>query len=89
MFLIDCPNCGVRSAAEFRYGGEHRLRPQSADQREWADYVYIRENRPGLQTEWWYHRMGCRRWFLVRRDTLTNQMSGTFRVQEAKTTAST
>jgi sarcosine oxidase subunit delta len=74
MFLIDCPNCGARNAAEFRYGGEYNPRLLDASAREWAAYVYARDNCLGVQKEWWYHRAGCRRWFLAWRHTGTNHV---------------
>jgi sarcosine oxidase subunit delta len=77
MFTIDCPNCGPRNATEFRYGGAVRSQPEERAGRAWADYLYMRENRLGLQTEWWYHRLGCRHWFLARRHTGSNQVMET------------
>lgn len=78
-FLVTCPNCGSRSAYEFDFGGEHLPRPSlSASQEEWTRYLYMRTNSAGFQTEWWYHRMGCRLWFLGERNTSTNQIRATF-----------
>lgn len=72
-FLLPCPNCGRRSAYEFGYGGEYRPRPSSdASPEAWAHYLYARRNEAGVQQEWWFHRHGCGRWFLARRDTRTN-----------------
>lgn len=74
-FEIACPNCGVRPVWEFHYGGPVRARPApSADEREWAQYLYNRPNNCGVQTESWYHRSACKGWFTVRRDTRTNQV---------------
>lgn len=79
MFQIECPNCGIRNVSEFRFGGEVRKRPESTEnQQKWADYLYMRTNTLGEQTEWWYHRMGCRRWFLARRHTMSNEIRETF-----------
>ncbi|HEX6303481.1 MAG TPA: sarcosine oxidase subunit delta [Anaerolineales bacterium] len=74
MFQLPCPNCGLRNASEFRFGGEITHRPSGEDQREWADYVYNRQNAAGVQEEWWYHRSGCQRWFKARRNTATNEI---------------
>ena len=72
-FLVPCPNCGERSAYEYRFGGEYRARPNSdASDDIWIDYLYTRGNVEGVQTEWWYHRDGCGKWFLAERDTRTN-----------------
>ena len=80
MILLNCPNCGPRNAAEFRFGGEYNPRPKNpleTPEAQWADYVYMRANTMGVQTEWWYHRSGCQLWFLARRDTDTNQVFAT------------
>jgi sarcosine oxidase subunit delta len=77
-FLLTCPNCGVRRVDEFRFGGEYRERPQgtpSVD--EWGAYLYERTNVAGLQREWWYHRQGCKQWFIGTRDTVTNTVHST------------
>ncbi len=82
-FLLPCPNCGSRSAYEFHFAGEYHRRPEpAAPATEWTRYLYLRENAAGNQLEWWYHRMGCRLWFLVVRNTLTNQIQASFRPKE-------
>ena len=65
---------------EFRYGGELNPRPKDpkGSSEEWTDFIYMRANRLGFQTEWWYHRAGCGRWFLAERHTLTNEVKRTF-----------
>jgi heterotetrameric sarcosine oxidase delta subunit len=74
-FLLDCPHCGPRDAAEFHYQGEVTSRPESPPTlRELTDYVYFRDNVAGLQREWWYHRLGCGLWFVAERDTRTNEV---------------
>ena len=73
--LIPCPNCGERDSNEFRYGGEMRDQPANFDDdRVWADHVFGRSNLPGEQSEWWFHRLGCRRWFVVVRNLTSNQV---------------
>lgn len=85
MFQIDCPNCGTRNVSEFRFGGEVRNQPENTDDTQaWADYLYTRTNTLGEQTEWWYHRMGCRRWFLARRHTMNNEVVDTFWPKEVR-----
>jgi sarcosine oxidase subunit delta len=60
---------------EFQFGGEIRRRPApEAPREEWTDYIYWRSNSPGLQTEWWNHRGGCRMWFVAERNTSTNEV---------------
>ena len=74
-FLLTCPHCGPRPVDEFRYQGEVTRRPgPAATLRELTDYVYFRDNVAGVQREWWYHRTGCKTWFVAERDTRTNEV---------------
>lgn len=78
-FLLHCPNCGDRDVYEFRFGGEALTRPPfSASEMDWAKYVYFRKNEAGVQQEWWYHRLGCKKWFVAIRDTRDNTVLRTF-----------
>ena len=43
--------------------------------REWGEYVFMRENKRGLHKEQWLHA-GCRRWFKATRDTVTYDIKG-------------
>ncbi|MDQ3663351.1 MAG: sarcosine oxidase subunit delta [Actinomycetota bacterium] len=76
MILLPCPWCGPRDAEEFGYVGETLTRPVPLETtaKEWRDYLYLRRNIAGWTTERWYHRMGCRRYLLVERDTTTNDV---------------
>src|SRR5438477_11703265 len=77
-FLLRCPNCGPRRVDEFRFGGECRQRPEGElSPGEWSAYLYERANLAGPQSEWWYHRHGCKRWFVAERDTRTNTVLDT------------
>ena len=51
---------------------------RDADDLQWSDYVFLRNNVSGMQTEWWYHRTGCRLWFLAERHTKTNEITSTY-----------
>ena len=83
-FVIECPNCGCRSAYEFRFGGELRRRPSSqASDEEWTDYVYNRANLNGVQKEWWCHRDGCGKWLVAERDTTCNEVKRTYWIEES------
>jgi heterotetrameric sarcosine oxidase delta subunit len=75
MMLIRCPWCGPRGSAEFHYAGELKPRPDTATVTPdaWRDYLYVPANPCGPVTETWYHRMGCRRFFTIERDTASNQ----------------
>lgn len=89
MLRIECPYCGLRDQTEFRYGGEaSRTRPEVPDSttdREWADYLFYRDNPKGPLQERWVHSYGCGQWFVVLRDTLTHEMSRTGPIDEATT----
>jgi heterotetrameric sarcosine oxidase delta subunit len=77
-FTLDCPNCGTREVTDFGFGGEVTKRPERAPSpRELNEYNYFRRNVAGVQREWWYHRSGCRAWFLAERDTRTNEVHWT------------
>jgi heterotetrameric sarcosine oxidase delta subunit len=77
-FVLDCPNCGPREVTDFGFGGEVRSRPRSRPTpRELGAYNYLRRNVAGVQREWWYHRSGCRAWFVAERDTTTNRVLST------------
>lgn len=74
-FVLSCPNCGIREVTDFGFGGELSARPQSRPSaRELNAYNYFRRNVAGVQREWWYHRSGCRAWFVAERDTRTNEV---------------
>jgi heterotetrameric sarcosine oxidase delta subunit len=77
-FVLSCPYCGPREVTDFAFGGEVSSRPASRPSlRELSAYVYLRRNVAGVQREWWYHRSGCREWFLAERDTRTNHVLST------------
>jgi len=87
MIRIKCPYCGERDQTEFRNGGEASRRrpsnPGQTDDREWADYLFYRQNPKGPLLERWVHGYGCRQWFVVCRDTVTHEISGVYRMGEA------
>jgi heterotetrameric sarcosine oxidase delta subunit len=35
-------------------------------------------NVAGVQTEWWFHRSGCRQWLQARRNTISNEVLETY-----------
>ena len=76
MLLVPCPHCGPRNADELRYLGEPSARPDPNDTtpERWRRYLYMRRNEAGWRTERWYCRSGCRRFFLLERNTVTNEM---------------
>lgn len=87
MLRIKCPYCGERDQTEFRCGGEASRRrpanPGQADDRQWADYLFYRENPKGPLLERWVHSYGCRQWFVVSRDTLTHDIAAVYPIGDA------
>ena len=88
MLLIECPYCGQRDEIEFRYGGQAGIAapadPDAVDDAAWADYLFMRDNPKGQFAERWCHTAGCRRWFNVVRDTLTNEVLAVYRAGEPR-----
>jgi sarcosine oxidase subunit delta len=81
-FVLTCPNCGPREVADFGFGGEVRTSPgPGASLRDLGGYNYFRRNVAGVQREWWFHRSGCREWFLAERDTRTDTVLRTFHAE--------
>ena len=78
-YLIPCPGCGESGVEDYRYGGSVLKRPKyESDSESWDNYFYLRANKAGVEKEWWYHRMGCKQWFVAERDTTTNQVNHTY-----------
>lgn len=79
MLLIPCPHCGPRAESEFTCGGEADIvrpaQPETLTDAEWGDYLFMRKNPRGVQREQWHHSLGCRRWFVIERDTVSYEIS--------------
>jgi len=77
--IIEHPLLGPRDAAEFVYLGDASLiaRPDwenpDAD-KEFFEYLYLRDNPEGTHRELWYHEQGDRSWLVVTRNTLTHEI---------------
>ena len=73
MQLIPCPHCGLRSEAEFHFGGDlGNLRPEghaSVSDGEWSNYLHMRNNRRGKTSEVWMHLV-CGELFRLDRSTV-------------------
>lgn len=86
MLRIPCPWCGERDVGEFRYGGEAHIArpadPDAADDAAWGDYLFMRANPKGEHRERWWHAHGCRRWFNLVRDTVSDRVIATYRMGE-------
>ena len=76
MLLIICPNCGPRNSDEFTFQGELRPRPDIAttDSAEWRRFLYMRSNEAGWVVERWFHVSGCRRFLMLERHTVSNEI---------------
>lgn len=86
MLQLSCPWCGPRAESEFTYGGEANIvRPrdsESISDREWGEYLFMRDNTKGEHLEQWFHAFGCRRWFIAQRNTVTYRFSGFYKIGE-------
>ncbi|MBW4583392.1 MAG: sarcosine oxidase subunit delta [Tildeniella nuda ZEHNDER 1965/U140] len=83
MKLMVCPINGARSISEFVYGGEVRpiTDPQLVDDAAWADYIFNRNGAAGVKQEWWCHTPS-NTWFLVDRNTITDEILRTYLLGE-------
>ena len=77
-FRIVCPHCGSRPSTDFWFRGEDRPVPPIGPEDPEHNFqrVWLRDNVAGVQTEVLFHHAGCRRWFKVQRNTLTNEIHG-------------
>jgi sarcosine oxidase subunit delta len=82
MLLISCPNCGSRDETEFHYGGQAHVaypeNPNELNDKEWARFLFYRENTKGIFAERWLHSTGCRQWFNMLRDTVTYDIKAVY-----------
>ncbi len=79
MKLLKCPVNGSRPISEFVFGGEFRVMPNPdiATDAEWADYIFNRQNAPGIKKEWWFHSPSGT-WFIAERNTVTDEVINTY-----------
>ena len=77
--LLKCPVNGTRPISEFIYGGEFRVMPDPSTTSDtaWADYVFNRNNAPGIKKEWWLHSPSGI-WFIAERDTMCDEVIKTY-----------
>ena len=84
MLILHCPNCNEHvDETDLHAGGEAHLKrfgPGSTD-KEFEDYLFMRENPKGVHFERWHHSSGCGKWFLAARCTATNEVFGTYSAQ--------
>lgn len=88
MLIIKCPYCNeLREQNEFSAGEEAFIgrpeNPEKLNDEQWADYVFYRDNVKGEHWEQWVHTYGCRKYFLVKRSTIDNEIKQTAKVSES------
>ncbi len=80
MLQIPCPWCGPRDETEFHYGGQAHIArpadPAALDDAAWAAHLFQRDNPKGVASERWMHAAGCRRWFNLKRHTVSHAILG-------------
>ncbi len=52
--------------------------PTLASDEDWADYVFMLDNKAGVVREWWYH-IPTSFWFIAERNTVTDEIVRTYR----------
>lgn len=79
MKIMNCPLNGPRNISEFAYGGEVIAMPdpQRCTSGQWAEYVFLRDNKAGVVREWWYHT-ATSYWFIAERDTRSDEILCTY-----------
>jgi sarcosine oxidase, subunit delta len=79
MKVLNCPLNGPRNITEFVWGGEVKTMPDPAacTDRDWADYVFIENNKAGVVREWWCHAPTSF-WFIAERNTVTDEVIRTY-----------
>ena len=87
MLILTCPCCGIAAdETELAAGGEAHLKrfgPGSSDA-DFESYLFQRPNPRGVHFERWRHVMGCGKWFLAARDTVTLEVFGTYKAQSTE-----
>ena len=54
--------------------------PDAVSEEAWAEYLFMRDNPKGLVRERWLHALGCRRWLVVVRSTVTHEIHATAKI---------
>jgi sarcosine oxidase, subunit delta len=89
MLVFYCPHCKERrEEEEFSYSGEafivRSLSPESLDDEAWGNYLFMRKNPKGWHWEMWSHATGCRKFLVVKRNTATHAIAGSWTLIEAR-----
>lgn len=83
MKILNCPLNGPRNVQEFVYGGEVGEMPDPATctDADWADFIFLEENRKAVIREWWCHAP-TNFWFIAERDTASDEILRTYPASE-------
>ncbi len=89
MFVIRCPHCcELREEEEFSYSGEafvaRPAAPETESEENWGDYLFMKRNPKGWHWEMWGHSTGCRKFFVVKRNTANHAIGGAWTLAEAR-----
>ncbi len=83
MFIIKCPWCGERDQTEFTCHGEAHItrpeKPKDESEKSWGEYLFYRKNPKGDHLERWVHNHGCKKWFNVKRNTISDIIEATYK----------
>lgn len=79
MKQMNCPLNGVRNIQEFAHGGEVVAQPDPnrCTDAEWAEYIFMEENKAGVVREWWCH-VATAYWFIAERHTIKDEIIRTY-----------
>ena len=84
MLIINCPYCGPEINQNFQMRRGACKRPDGSKEigdREWGEYVFIRANpKVCFMSAGYTH--GCRKWFNCVRDTSTDEILVTYKLDE-------
>lgn len=82
MKIMHCPLNGPRNIQEFVCAGEVTIEPDAAaSDQQWADYLFLQDNRAGVVREWWLHAPTSY-WFIAERDTRSDEILRTYPAAE-------
>ena len=83
MKIMNCPLNGPRNISEFVCGREVKETPDPAtcSDEAWAAHLFLENNVAGEVVEWWLHAPTSY-WFIVRRNTITEEIIQTYSVDE-------
>ena len=83
MKIMNCPLNGPRNISEFVWGGEVKPMPDPASlgDREFADWLFLEDNKAGIVREWWCHAPTSF-WFIAERNTVTDEIVRTYAASE-------